>query len=74
LNLLLDWPMRGPFDLIFCRNVVIYFDKTTQTELFERFADILVADGHLFIGHSETLYKVTDRFTSLGNTIYRRLN
>lgn len=74
LNLLHDWPMQGPFDLIFCRNVVIYFDKTTQTQLFERFADLLVADGHLFIGHSETLYKVTDRFTSLGNTIYRRLN
>ncbi len=74
LNLLHDWPMRGPFDLIFCRNVVIYFDKQTQTQLFERFADLLTDDGHLFIGHSENLYKVTDRFTSLGNTIYRRLN
>jgi len=72
LNLLNDWPMRGPFDLIFCRNVVIYFDKSTQTRLFDRFADLLVPDGQLFIGHSETLYKVTDRFTSLGNTIYRR--
>ncbi len=74
LNLLHDWPMRGPFDLIFCRNVVIYFDKPTQTKLFDRFADLLVADGHLFIGHSESLYKVTERFTSLGNTIYRRLS
>lgn len=73
LNLLHDWPMRGPFDLIFCRNVVIYFDKPTQSRLFDRFADLLVADGLLFIGHSESLYKVTERFTSLGNTIYRRV-
>lgn len=72
LNLLHDWPMQGPFDLIFCRNVVIYFDKQTQARLFDRFADLMVADGHLFIGHSESLYKVSDRFTSLGNTIYRR--
>lgn len=73
LNLLHAWPMRGPFDLIVCRNVVIYFDKTTQAALFDRYADILVDDGHLFIGHSETLYKVSDRFASLGQTIYRRM-
>lgn len=73
LNLLHEWPMTGPFDLIFCRNVVIYFDKPTQSSLFDRYADILVPEGHIFIGHSETLFKVTDRFASLGNTIYRRL-
>jgi chemotaxis protein methyltransferase CheR len=72
LNLLHDWPMRGPFDLIFCRNVVIYFDKQTQSRLFERYAEILRPDGHLFIGHSESLFKVCERFTSLGHTIYRR--
>lgn len=72
LNLLHEWPMRGPFDLIFCRNVVIYFDKDTQRMLFDRYADILRPDGHLFIGHSETLYKVCDRFEGLGKTIYRR--
>lgn len=72
LNLLHEWPMRGPFDLIFCRNVVIYFDKDTQRMLFDRYADILRPDGHLFIGHSETLYKVSDRFEGLGKTIYRR--
>ncbi|NOQ81564.1 MAG: chemotaxis protein CheR [Methylophaga sp.] len=72
LNLLHEWPMNGPFDLMFCRNVVIYFDKETQKGLFDRYADILVPNAHLFIGHSETLYKVTTRFDSLGKTIYRK--
>jgi len=49
LNLMHDWPMKGPFDLIFCRNVVIYFNKETQAILFDRYADMLVDDGHLFI-------------------------
>ncbi len=73
LNLVEDWPMRGPFDIIFCRNVVIYFDKEIQRNLFERFADILVDGGYLFIGHSESLYRITDRFQSLGQTIYQKL-
>ena len=72
LNLMEEWPMRGFFDVVFCRNVVIYFDKPTQRELFERFADILVDRGHLFVGHSESLFKVTERFTPLGKTIYRK--
>ncbi|WJW76814.1 protein-glutamate O-methyltransferase CheR [Thiohalobacter sp. IOR34] len=73
LNLMHDWPMRGPFDVIFCRNVVIYFDKPTQRMLFERMAELLPIGGHLFIGHSESLFKVTDRFENLGRTIYRRI-
>ncbi len=72
LNLMGDWPMRGPFDIIFCRNVVIYFDKPTQRVLFERFADLLDDQGHLFVGHSESLFKVTERFAPLGKTIYQR--
>uniref|UniRef100_Q07SD6 Chemotaxis protein methyltransferase n=1 Tax=Rhodopseudomonas palustris (strain BisA53) TaxID=316055 RepID=Q07SD6_RHOP5 len=72
LNLLEDWPMRGPFDLIFCRNVVIYFDKPTQRTLFDRYADLLRTDGWLFIGHSESLLNVTNRFSLVGRTIYRR--
>ncbi|PLW84438.1 chemotaxis protein CheR [Kineobactrum sediminis] len=73
LNLLDPWPMKGSFDLVFCRNVVIYFSKDTQRTLFERFAEQLNSDGHLFIGHSETLYNVSDRFKLLGNTIYRKV-
>ena len=72
LNLLQQWPMKGPFDLIFCRNVVIYFDAPTQSKLFNRYADILQSDGHLIIGHSENLNKVCDRFKTLGKTIYQR--
>jgi chemotaxis protein methyltransferase CheR len=73
VNLMQDWPVKGPIDVIFCRNVVIYFDKPTQTRLFNRYADILANDGHLFIGHSESLNKVTDRFKLLGQTIYQKL-
>lgn len=72
LNLLGPWPMRGPFDAIFCRNVVIYFDKPTQRALFDRFADILAPGGWLFVGHSETLFRLSDRFESCGRTIYRK--
>lgn len=72
LNLMGEWPMRGPFDVIFCRNVVIYFDKPTQAVLFDRFADMLADDGFLFVGHSESLYRVTDRFELIGQTIYRK--
>jgi chemotaxis protein methyltransferase CheR len=73
LNLLHEWPMKGPFDIIFCRNVVIYFDKPTQRELFNRIADLLRLGGLLYIGHSESLFNVSDRFESVGRTIYRRI-
>ena len=73
LNLMESWPIKGPFDFMFCRNVVIYFNKKTQQELFDRYADLLAADAHLFIGHSESLNKVTDRFELIGNTIYQKV-
>ncbi len=72
LNLMEKWPMKGSFDVIFCRNVVIYFDKETQKVLFDRYADALTVDGHIFLGHSETMYKVSDRFDLIGQTMYRR--
>jgi chemotaxis protein methyltransferase CheR len=72
LNLIHTWPMRGHFDIIFCRNVIIYFDKETQTTLFERFANILVPNGHLFVGHSENLFKLTTRFRLLKQTVYMK--
>ena len=73
LNLLHAWPMRGPFDIIFCRNVVIYFDKETQGKLFNRYADILRDGSFLYIGHSESLYKVSDRFRLVGQSIYEKV-
>ena len=72
LNLMNQWPMKGRFDIIFCRNVVIYFDKPTQKILFDRYANILNDKAGLFIGHSETLFKVSNRFASIGNTIYEK--
>lgn len=72
LNLLHSWPFNGRFDIIFCRNVVIYFDKDTQIKLFDRFANSLTDNGHLFIGHSESLYQKTERFALIGNTVYQK--
>lgn len=73
LNLLEGWPIKGPFDVIFCRNVVIYFDKPTQAKLFSRYADILKPDGYLYIGHSESMHNVCDRFQLIGKTTYQRV-
>lgn len=73
LNLLHPWPMRGPFDAIFCRNVVIYFDQPTKRRLFHRYAELLPAGGYLFLGHSESLHGVNDEFELIGRTVYRKL-
>jgi chemotaxis protein methyltransferase CheR len=73
LNLLQHWPMTGKFDVIFCRNVVIYFEKDTQRVLFDRYADLLKPEGWLFIGHSESLFRVSDRFRHVGGTTYRKV-
>jgi chemotaxis protein methyltransferase CheR len=72
LNLMHELPMRGPLDVIFCRNVVIYFDKDTQRKLFQRFARLQRPRDHLFIGHSESMFKVSDAYTLIGKTIYNR--
>ena len=73
LNLIHDWPMRRKFDVIFCRNAAIYFDKETQATLWSRFANTLKDDGHLMIGHSERLSgKAEGRFRSAGITTYKR--
>ncbi len=73
LNLFDHWPMKGPFDLIFCRNVVIYFDKETQRGLFERMAELQEPGAWLIIGHSESLINVTSRYKLVSRTVYRRL-
>ncbi len=74
INLLEEWPLRADtrFDIIFCRNVVIYFDKPTQARLFARFEERLVPGGYLFLGHSESLHGTADSFESVGHTIYRK--
>ncbi len=74
INLLHDWPLRPGtrFDIIFCRNVVIYFDKPTQSRLFARLEAHLSPGGYLILGHSESLHGTAGRFESLGHTIYRK--
>lgn len=72
LNLMHPLPMKGPLDAIFCRNVVIYFDKDTQRALFTRMARLQRKDALLFLGHSESLFKVSEDYKLLGKTIYRR--
>jgi chemotaxis protein methyltransferase CheR len=72
LNLLHDWPMKGPFDVIFCRNVIIYFDKKTQQELFSRYYELLKPGGLLILGHSENLGQYQQYFTNEGRTIFRK--
>lgn len=74
LNLLGDWPMKGPFDAIFCRNVAIYFDRPTRVRLFDRYADMLAPGGTLFIGHSESLLGISERFELIEKTAYRRVS
>ncbi|HHI75815.1 MAG TPA: chemotaxis protein CheR [Gammaproteobacteria bacterium] len=72
LNLMQDW-RREPQDIIFCRNVIIYFDKESKRRLIDRFADTIKPGGFLFIGHSESLFQVSERFELIGKTIYRRV-
>jgi chemotaxis protein methyltransferase CheR len=73
LNLMQDWPMRGPFDAIFCRNVVIYFDLQSKRTLFERMAQLQMPGAVLFLGHSESLYRISEKYELIGRTIYRRI-
>ena len=72
LNLLEDWPIKGPFDAIFCRNVMIYFDAPTKARLVSRLTDMLHPEGWLFLGHSETLLDHQAHLRLVGRTIYRR--
>ena len=72
LNLMAQWPFKGPFDVIFCRNVVIYFDEPTQMKIWSRFASMLAPQGHLYIGHSERVSgDAKSVFDNIGITTYR---
>jgi chemotaxis protein methyltransferase CheR len=70
LNLMDPWPMRGPFDVIFCRNVMIYFDKSTQKALVHRFWEMLKPGGYLFVGHSESLTTSSQEFRYAQPAVY----
>jgi chemotaxis protein methyltransferase CheR len=73
INLLeYPFPFQEKFDVIFCRNVIIYFDKPTQVKLFEEMSKVLADEGILIIGHSETLFGISDGFKFLGQTIYQK--
>jgi chemotaxis protein methyltransferase CheR len=73
LNLLEPWPMQGGFDLIVCRNVVIYFDEPTKRALVQRYHDRLAVGGFLFLGHSESMVGAVTGFEPTGRTTYRKL-
>jgi chemotaxis protein methyltransferase CheR len=71
LNLMAPWPIKGPFDVIFCRNVVIYFDAASQVSVFNRMAELQRRGDHLFVGHSESLYNRCAAYESVAPTIHR---
>ncbi|MCP4350502.1 MAG: protein-glutamate O-methyltransferase CheR [Desulfobacterales bacterium] len=72
LNLMDTWPMKGPFNVIFCRNVMIYFDRPTQQKLISRFWNFLEHGGYLFVGHSEGLSAISHKFNYVRPAIYRK--
>lgn len=70
LNLMDDFPFRNEFDIIFCRNVMIYFDKKVQEDLVSKYYNSLKSGGYLFIGHSESLMGINHKFVYIKPTIY----
>lgn len=67
-----DWPFRDPFDVVFCRNVMIYFDAPTQRRVLERIHRVLKPGGMLFVGHAENFSESRDLFSLRGKTVYER--
>ena len=72
LNFMDNFPMRGPFDVIFCRNAMIYFDKPTQETLVRRFYDLIAPGGYLLVGHSESLTGAKHDFTYIQPATYQK--
>jgi len=73
LNLMKQWPIKNNFDFIFCRNVLIYFDRDTKEQLAQRYGELLAIGSHLLIGHSESLSQLDTCFDLIGNTIYKKI-
>jgi len=72
LNLMGRWPMKGPFDVILCRNVMIYFDRETRVRLIQRFGQLLRPGGYLLVGHSESLSGLEHDLDYVQPAVYRR--
>lgn len=72
LNLTASWPMKGPFDVIFCRNVMIYFDMAVRQTLADRFWDIMTPGGYLFLGCAESLTGLSHRFKAIEPAFYQK--
>lgn len=72
LNLMEPFSFQQPFDLIFCRNVMIYFDQPTKNALINKFYDVLKPGGYLFIGHSETVQRDTSKFLYIEPSVYQK--
>ncbi len=73
LNLFNRWPIKPPVDIIFCRNVLIYFDKTDQFKIVKEFAKMQATGDYLFLGHSESFREIATLYKPVSNTVYRRL-
>lgn len=74
LNLMKNWEIPDGLDFVFCRNVMIYFDNETQARLLDRMANVVKPGGYLFVGHSESPFRLTQRFRLIGKTIYQRVS
>lgn len=72
LNLKKKWPLNGPFQVIMCRNVMIYFNRETQQQLVSRFREILEPGGYLFLGHSESIASADRNFANVSPAVYRK--
>jgi chemotaxis protein methyltransferase CheR len=72
LNFFEDWPMKGNFDLILCRNALIYFDLATQKQLIGRFSRLQKSGDYLIVGHSESLEQVTRDYELVCKTVYKK--
>lgn len=68
-----DWPFKEPFDIVFCRNVMIYFDAPTQRKVLERIHRVMKPGGMLFVGHAENFSESRDLFVLRGKTVYERI-
>lgn len=71
MNFMESWPIKKKFDVIFCRNVMIYFDKDTQTRLVKGFVDLLEPDGVLYVGHAEALVANFDQLVGVGRSSFK---